>query len=58
MGFAIAETFAEYGAEVNLITGPVNLSVNDHLIKRHDVVSAKEMYDKCLELFLQADNNL
>lgn len=55
MGFAIAETFAEYGAEVKLIAGPVNLVVNNPLIKRFDVVTANEMYEKCMELYADAD---
>ncbi len=55
MGFAIAETFAEYGAEVNLVAGPVNLGINNPLIKRFDVITANEMYEKCMELYSDSD---
>lgn len=42
MGYAIAEAFASQGAEVTLISGPVNLSCSS-AIERIDVKSAKEM---------------
>lgn len=42
MGYAIAEAFASQGAEVTLISGPVNLSCSS-AIERIDVESAKEM---------------
>lgn len=43
MGFALAEEFASRGAEVCLVSGPVNLKVENPAIKRIDVTSAKEM---------------
>ena len=42
MGYAIAEAFASQGAEVTLISGPVNLLCSS-AIERIDVESAKEM---------------
>ena len=51
MGFAIAERLASFGAKVFLVTGPVNLTCNHQNIKRINVISAKEMYDECLNLF-------
>ena len=44
MGFELAKTAANLGAEVFLITGPSNEKVSYSLIERIDVVSAEEMY--------------
>jgi len=44
MGFELAKTAANLGAEVFLITGPSNEKVSHSLIERIDVVSAEEMY--------------
>lgn len=55
MGFALAEVCAERGAEVELVTGPVSLSVCHPLIHRTDVVAAREMYDKCTAIFPSVD---
>ena len=51
MGFAIAERLASLGARVILVAGPVALKCNHENIERIDVVSATEMYAKCLEYF-------
>ncbi|MDG2951942.1 bifunctional phosphopantothenoylcysteine decarboxylase/phosphopantothenate--cysteine ligase CoaBC [Exercitatus varius] len=48
MGFAIAAAFAERGAEVTLIAGPVNLTTPAG-VKRIDVTSAQEMWRAALE---------
>lgn len=56
MGFALAETCAEYGAEVILISGPVNLILNHPNIKRIDVESAEQMYNTAIEQFATADS--
>lgn len=55
MGFAIAEELANRGADVFLVSGPVNLKQNNSNIKRFDVVSALEMFDKCINLFPDVD---
>jgi len=55
MGFAIAEECARRGAEVTLIAGPVNLTVNHPNIKRIDVESADEMYKASIEVFSAMD---
>lgn len=47
MGFAIAAAFAERGAEVTLIAGPVNLTTPAG-VKRIDVTSAREMWREAL----------
>lgn len=56
MGYALAETCAEYGAEVILISGPVNLTLNHPNIKRIDVESAEQMYNTAIEQFATADS--
>jgi phosphopantothenoylcysteine decarboxylase/phosphopantothenate--cysteine ligase len=55
MGYAIAETFAQQGADVMLVSGPTNLSPLHPNIRRVNVVSANEMYDECLRLFPSCD---
>lgn len=55
MGFELAEAFAEEGAEVTLITGPVSLVLKNPQIKRIDVVSAAEMYQAAQENFQAQD---
>lgn len=44
MGFALAEEFADRGAEVVLVSGPVCLKTENPAIRRVDVESAAEMY--------------
>jgi phosphopantothenoylcysteine decarboxylase/phosphopantothenate--cysteine ligase len=51
MGFAIAETLANYGAEVTLISGPTTQSVEHKNIHSQKVTSADEMYNACLTVF-------
>ena len=48
MGFAIAEAFAERGANVTLISGPVNLTTPKN-VNRISVISAQEMWQTSLE---------
>lgn len=55
MGFALAETCANRGAEVVLVSGPVSLSVNHPSIKRVDVESADEMYEASVAAFPDCD---
>lgn len=45
MGYAIAEVAAELGAEVILISGPVNLKLENDSIEIISVTSAEEMYN-------------
>lgn len=51
MGFALAEAAAAEGAEVELIAGPVALSVKHPRIRRTDVVSAEQMHEAAMRLF-------
>ncbi len=55
MGYAIAEAFSAEGAEVHLVSGPVNISTDDPKIKVYSVVSAKEMYQQIHQLFSKMD---
>ena len=54
MGYAIAEEFASQGAEVTLISGPVNLTCSSK-IRRVDVTTAKEMCCVAEEEFAKTD---
>lgn len=51
MGFAIAESLAKQGAQVNLVTGPTHQQVSHPRIKVHAVTSAEDMYNTCDKLF-------
>ena len=55
MGFALAEACAELGAEVNLVCGPVNLSISHPNINRIDVECAEDMYKEAVRLFSKTD---
>lgn len=55
MGFAIAKAAAEAGADVSLISGPVNLDTPHGKIVRINVESAAEMYEQAVNLFPQMD---
>ncbi len=55
MGFEIASAFAERGARVTLVTGPVNLNISHPAIHRVDVVTAEEMYRYCTKVFPTCD---
>lgn len=55
MGFEIAETLANLGADVTLISGPTLLKTNHSKIHRIDVQTAAQMLDNCLKY---AENSL
>lgn len=55
MGYALAEECAARGAEVTLVSGPVNLSVNHPNINRIDVESAEQMYNACMSHYTTSD---
>ena len=58
MGYALAEECAARGAEVTLVSGPVNLSVNHPNINRIDVESAEQMYNACMSHYPTSDAGL
>lgn len=51
MGYALARSCADLGAEVELISGPVGLSVEHPLIHRTNVTTAAEMYEAATTMF-------
>ncbi len=55
MGYALAEECAARGAEVTLISGPVNIKARNKAIKVIDVESALQMHKEALENFSQSD---
>ena len=55
MGYALAEECAGRGAEVSLISGPVNLQTKNPRIKRIDVESADEMYQAAMKIASESD---
>lgn len=55
MGFALAEECARRGADVTLITGPVELETQHSRITRINVESAGEMYEAAVNAFDEAD---
>lgn len=55
MGYAIAETAAELGAEVILISGPTALKLDNDFVKIIRVTSAEEMYAAAHKYFDKID---
>ncbi|HKK67114.1 MAG TPA: bifunctional phosphopantothenoylcysteine decarboxylase/phosphopantothenate--cysteine ligase CoaBC [Bacteroidales bacterium] len=55
MGFAIAETLAENGADVILITGPTAQKTIHENIERIDIFSADDLYKACMSFFPTVD---
>lgn len=55
MGFALAEEFANQGANVSLIAGPTSLTTENKSIHRIDITSAEELYEAALKEFKTAD---
>ncbi|MCD4791722.1 MAG: bifunctional phosphopantothenoylcysteine decarboxylase/phosphopantothenate--cysteine ligase CoaBC [Bacteroidales bacterium] len=55
MGYALAETLAENGAEVKLISGPVSLKPKHKNIKLISVESAEEMFNAAHSIFPKCD---
>ena len=55
MGYDLAQSAANFGASVILISGPSHLSIENNLVQVIRVVSAQEMYDKCQKYFATCD---
>lgn len=55
MGFALADELSARGAQVTLVSGPVNIETKNNGIKRINVTSAKEMFEACTEVFSKVD---
>ena len=54
MGFALAQAAAAMGADVTLISGPVQLATPDG-VTRIDVISAQQMYDAAMAHAVQSN---
>jgi len=55
MGFAIAESLANHGATVTLVSGPTSLHTSHPNVDVKKVMSAEEMYETCLAVFPKTD---
>ncbi len=55
MGIALAEEFANRGAQVDLVLGPSTAIVHHSSVQVHKVQTASEMYEQCNALFEKAD---
>ncbi len=55
MGIALADAAAEYGAEVELVLGPVNRLPENKTIKIINVTSAESMAEECIARFGSCD---
>lgn len=55
MGYAIADAAAERGAEVTVVSGPVAVRPSSPGVKVISVESARQMCEKCVELFPSMD---
>jgi phosphopantothenoylcysteine decarboxylase/phosphopantothenate--cysteine ligase len=55
MGVALADAAADYGAEVVLVTGPVNLKPHNNSIKIIKIQDAAEMASECISNFSWCD---
>ena len=55
MGYALAEKFLELGAEVIIVSGPVNIELQRPRLRIIKVNSANEMYLACCKVFEEVD---
>ena len=53
MGFALAQSLADAGAEVELVTGPTQLTIDNPRIHVTRIESAREMYTAATQVFPQ-----
>jgi phosphopantothenoylcysteine decarboxylase/phosphopantothenate--cysteine ligase len=55
MGLALADAAVDYGAEVELVLGPVNITLESDFVKVINVVTAESMATECLKRFKSCD---
>jgi phosphopantothenoylcysteine decarboxylase/phosphopantothenate--cysteine ligase len=55
MGIALADMAAEYGAEVDLVLGPVSVRPENKSVKIVDVITAESMATECISRFKECD---
>ena len=55
MGIALADAAAEYGADVDLVLGPVNIAPQNNSVKVINVTTAESMAAECISRFPDCD---
>ncbi len=55
MGIALADAAADYGAEVELVLGPVNITPKNSSVSIINVTTAESMASECISRFPDAD---
>jgi len=55
MGIALADAAAAYGADVDLVLGPVNITPRDKSVNIINVTSAESMAEECISRFPECD---
>lgn len=55
MGYALANAFAQAGAQVQLVSGPVHLNLQHYRVKTIPVTTARQMYEAVSSHWAQAD---
>ena len=55
MGFELAKEAANLGANVFLVSGPSSQIIDDENIQIKRIISADEMYNRCVEIFPKVD---
>ncbi len=55
MGIALADAASSFGAEVDLVLGPVNISPSDPEIRIFNVTTAESMAKECISRFKKCD---
>ncbi len=55
MGYALADAAARAGAEVTIVSGPVNITPKESAVEIVNVESACQMADECIRLFPSMD---
>mgnify|MGYP006268342447 FL=1 len=55
MGFELAKQAANLGANVFLVSGPSSQTIDDENIQIKRIISADEMYNRCVEIFPKVD---
>jgi phosphopantothenoylcysteine decarboxylase / phosphopantothenate---cysteine ligase len=55
MGIALADVAVEYGASVDLVLGPVNITPRNSSVKIINVLSANSMAEECISRFNNSD---
>jgi phosphopantothenoylcysteine decarboxylase/phosphopantothenate--cysteine ligase len=55
MGIALADAAAEYGAEVDLVLGPVNVGPQNNSVNTINVSTAESMASECISRFPKCD---